>query len=80
MQIDHFWASGKNSETLQLLSRQFFKEKTANKSVRIILSGYVTDEYEMGPCIEIIEGEEIEKAILNSMIEKADCRIISHFE
>ena len=73
MQIDCFWASAKNREILQLLSRQFFKEKSANKSVRIILSGYVTDEYGMSPCIEIIEGEEIEKPILNSIIEEADC-------
>ena len=80
MQIDRFWASGKNKETLQLLSRQFFKEKSANKSVRIILSGYVTDEYGMSPCIEIIEGEETEKPILNSMIEEADCWIIPHIE
>ena len=48
--------------------------------MRIILSGYVTDEYGMGPCIEIIEGQEIEKSILNSMIEEADCPIIPHIE
>ena len=80
MQIDCFWASAKNREILQLLSRQFFKEKSASKSVRIILSGYVTDDYGMSPCIEIIKGEEIEKPILNFMIKKADCRIITHIE
>ena len=72
MQIDRFWTSGKNKETLQLLSRQFF--------TGIILSGYVTDEYGMSPCIEIIEGEEIEKPILNSIFEEADCRIMPHIE
>ena len=68
----------KNKETLQLLLRQFLTEKSANKSVKIILSCYVIDEYGMSPCIEIIEGEEIEKPILNSMIEGADCQIIPH--
>ena len=62
--------SGKNKETLHVNS---LKKKSTNKSVRIILSGYVTDEYGMSPCIEIIEGEETEKPILNSMIEEADC-------
>ena len=80
MQIDRFWASGKNKETLQLLSRQFFKEKSANKSVRIILSGDVADKYGMSPCTEIIDGEEIKEPILNSLIEEADCRIIPHTE
>ena len=48
--------------------------------MRNILSTYVTDEHGMSPCIEIIEGEEIEKPILNSMIEEADCRIIPHIK
>ena len=80
MQIDRFWTGGKNKETLQLLSRQFFKGKSANKSVRIILSGYVTGEYGMSPCIEIIEGEEIEKPIFNCIFEEADCQIMPHIE
>ena len=48
--------------------------------MRIIPSSYVTDEYGVRPCIEIIKGEEIEKPTLNSMIEEADCPIIPHIE
>ena len=46
MQIDCFSASGKNKVTLQLLPRQLFKEKSANKSEIIILSGCMNDEME----------------------------------
>ena len=43
VEVDKFWASSKNKEELQILSREFFQEKAQEKNRTIVLSGYVID-------------------------------------
>ena len=78
----------KNIEMSQLLSRQSLKKKvikneinkkSISKTVLIILSGYITYKYGISSCVKIVEEEEIEKSIHNSMIKEEDSRI-SHIE
>lgn len=54
-------------------------KKSISKTVLIILSGYITYKYGISSCVKIVEEEEIEKSIHNSMIKEEDSRI-SHIE
>ena len=75
VEMERFWASSKNKERLQILSRDFFiKKSKENKEMKILLSGYVTDADGSQPCELLLSGETYEQPNLNSSIEEADCR------
>ena len=81
VQIDCFWACGKNKEALQLLSRNLFKGMCYGKQLRIILSGYVTNADAMRLCIQVNQEATVTlRPDLDSSLEQADCRIIPHVE
>ena len=70
----------RNKENLQFLSRQYFKTACKEKNLHIILSGYVTDEAGMQPCIDVNRDIFTPRPDLDSVMEVADCRIIPHVE
>ena len=80
VQMDRFWACGKNKEAIQEISRDFFKSFSSKSQHRIVLSGYVTDSEGVKPCIELYQGNLQMYPDLDSMIEEADSRIIPHVE
>ena len=78
VEIDRFWASSKNKERLQILSRQFFTQKANEHDVAIILSGYITDTEGIQDCVKSTSDKITIQGQLTSMIEEADCRLIPH--
>ena len=78
VQFKRFWACSKNKENIQLVSRDFFKQKSSADPVKIILSGFVTDVEGIHPCLEVNRGDVVHRADLDSSVEEADGRIISH--
>ena len=80
MLTDRFWACGKNEKAIQEISRNFFKSVSSKSQHRIVLSGYLTDSEGMKPCIELYQGDLQTCPDLDSMIEKADSRIIPHIQ
>ena len=80
VQMDRFWACGKNKEAIQEISRDFFKSFSSKSQHRIVLSGYVTDSEGVKPCIELCQGSLQIYPNLDSMTAEADSRIIPHVE
>ena len=80
VQMDRFWACGSNKEALQRLSREFFTECSKKSSCLLVLSGYVSDNEGVTPCIELHQGYPQRCTELDSNIEEADSRIIPHIE
>ena len=79
VEMERFWASSKNKEKLQILSRDFFVRKSKeNKEIKILLSGYVTDADVPRTCELLTDGESYEQPNPYSSIEEADSRIIPH--
>ena len=78
VEVDRFWASSKNKEELQILSREFFQEKAQEKNRTIVLSGYVTDGEGMQDCVMLKDGAITVMDNLKSSIEEADTRLIQH--
>ena len=71
-----FWASSKNKEELQILSREFFKQKAEEMKLTLVLSGYVTDAGGIQDCVMFKAGRMVTKEKLKSSIEEADSRLI----
>ena len=65
VQFKCFWACSKNKENIQLVSRNFFKQKSSADPVKIILSGFVTDVEGIHPCLEVNSGDVVHRADLN---------------
>ena len=80
VQVDRFWACGKNKEAIQEISHDFFKSVSSKSQHSIVLSGYVTDLEGIKPCIEQYQGDLQTCPDLDSMIEEADSRIILHIQ
>ena len=77
-EVDRFWASSKNKEKLQILSREFFQEKAQEKNHTIVLSGYVTDGGGMQDCVMLKAGIITPVGNLKYSVEEADTRLIQH--
>ena len=45
VEMDLFWASNKNKELLEVLSRNYFVGLASKQGVKTVLSGYVDDGY-----------------------------------
>ena len=69
--MDRFWACGKNNESIQEISSDFFKSVNSKNQHRIMLSGYVTDSEGMKPCIELFQGDLQSCLDLDLMIKEA---------
>ena len=56
-ELEKFWAFSKNKEELQILSREFFKQKAEETNLTLVLSGYVTDggECKIVSCSKLVE-------------------------
>ena len=79
VEMEHFWASSKNKEKWQILSRDLFVRKSReNKEIKILLSGYVTDPDGPRTCELLTDGESYEQPNLYSSIKEADSCIIPH--
>ena len=78
VELERFWASSKNKEELQILSREFFKQKTEQTSLILVLGGHVTDGEGMQHCVMLKAGRIITKKKMKSATEEADSRIIQH--
>ena len=78
VQMERFWACGKNKEQLQIMSRQFYIDLTKRFKIKILLSGYVTDNEGLKECVQVTDGNVQHRQDLDSEIEEADCRIIPH--
>ena len=76
--IELAWAFSKKKEELQVLSREFFKQKAEETNLTLVLSGYVTDGGGMQDCVMFKAGRIITKEKLKSSIEEADSRLIQH--
>ena len=77
-EVDRFWASSKNKEKLQILSREFFQEKTQEKNHTIVLSGYATNGGGMQDCAMLKAGIITPVENLKSSAEEADVRLMQH--
>ena len=80
VQMHCFWACGSNKETIQEISRSFFKSFSRNSCCCIVLTGYVTDSEGIKPCIELYQGDIQICPDLDSTNEEADSRIIPHVQ
>ena len=80
VEVDRFWASSKNKEKLQILSREFFQEKAQEKNHTIVLSGYVTDGGGMQDCVMLKAGIITPVENLKSSVEETDVRLIQHLK
>ena len=78
VEVDRFWASSKSKEELQILSREFFQEKTQEKNHTAVLSGYATDGGGMQECVMLKAGIITPVENLKSSVEEADTRLIQH--
>ena len=78
VELERFWASAKNKENMQLMSRVMFASKAAGAPFTLVLSGYVTDSDGAADCVAIENGVLSVRPELHSSIEEADCRLIPH--
>ena len=78
VELKRFWASSENNAELQILSREFFKQKTEEKNLTLVLSGYVIDGGGMQDCVMFKTGRIITMEKLKSSTEKAYSRLIQY--
>ena len=78
VELERFWAFLKNKEELQILSREFFKQKAKETNLTLFLSGYVTDGGGMQDCVMFKARKIITKEKLKSSIEETDSCLIQH--
>ena len=77
VEMDRFWASNKDKELFEVLSRNYFVGLASKQGVKIVLSGYVDDGYQVYLCVKVQEGNTEPSEGLKSYIE-ADEKIIPH--
>ena len=75
-QIQRFWVSNKNKETLQILSWEYITNLVNKNGINVVLSGYITNK-RINLCTEIKNKTKWEHPELN-VKEEVDTRIISH--
>ena len=80
VQLDRFWASANYKEMVQVMSRSYLSEVAIEKSVNMILSGYIGGNNETVSCIELKNGYRTQLNDLNSNIEEADLRLVPHIQ
>ena len=78
VEMDLFWASTKNKELFEVLSRNYFVGLASKEGAKIVSSGYVDDGYGTYPCVNF-QNENTERCEgLKSYTEEADESIIPH--
>ena len=77
VQMDRFWACPKIEQNLQLISKTFFQQKSIGSCIKIVFSGFVSDEG-ISHGLECKNGESLPRLDLSSSIEETDGRIIPH--
>ena len=75
-QIQRFWVSNKNKETLQILSWEYITNLVNKDGINIVLSGYITNK-RINLRIEIKNKTKWENPELN-VKEEVDTRIVFH--
>ena len=75
VQLDNVWASGKNKECLQKLSKSFFSSLAKDKNLNMVLSRFVTDERTAELCIQYNNAAQTLLSELD-LYSEADIRII----
>ena len=78
-QFEKFWASDRNKENLQLISRSFFIEKASENSKCLTLIGD-SDTCNGIQCIQYKYGITSNKENLDKPLDEPDPRIIPHIE
>ena len=78
VELERFWASSKKKVELQILSREFLKQKSEQTNLILVLGGHVTDGEGMQFCVMLKAGRIISKKKMKSAIEEADSCIIQH--
>ena len=67
-----------NKQNLQLISRNFFQQKSTVSSAEMILSGFISDDDGIFQGVESNDGKLFPILDLCSSIEEADGRTIPH--
>ena len=77
VQVERFWSSDQNKESIQALSRNYFTEKARESEKHLILSGYVTKNNEIKNALKV-RNVTFDHQDLALNLEEADQRIIPH--
>ena len=71
VQVERFWLSDQNKESIQALSRNYFIEKARESEKYLILSGYVTKNNEIKNALEV-RNVTFDRQDLALSLEEAD--------
>ena len=77
VQVERFWSSDQNKESIQALSRNYFIEKARESEKHLTLSGYVTKNNEIKNALEV-RNVTFDRQDLALTSQEADQRIIPH--
>ena len=77
VQVERFWSSDQNKESIQALSRSYFIEKARESGKHLILRCYVTKNSEIKNALEV-RNVTFDRQDLALNLEEADQRIMPH--